>query len=186
VFSQNNLHQYSVELNSPVYLLFLISVISQIVTCYIMFITVYIIYHLYSSSRSWGNSGSTVSDYILDDRGLIPGRGTGFWSGICVQTSSEAQPTSYPMGTSVPFAGGKARSGRDADHSPHLVPTSGMSTRYSSSPPLYLHCVAGQFYLTCVFNKIHKQPETVRGLLTSELSHEQQCAARNRRTVMLM
>jgi hypothetical protein len=30
-------------------------------------------------------------------------------------------PASYPMGTGGPFPGGKARPGRDADHSPHLV-----------------------------------------------------------------
>jgi hypothetical protein len=28
------------------------------------------------------------------------------------------------MGTRGPFPGGKARPGRDADHSPHLVPKS--------------------------------------------------------------
>jgi hypothetical protein len=33
-------------------------------------------------------------------------------SSLCVHTSSEAHPASYPMGT-----GGKARPGRDADHS---------------------------------------------------------------------
>jgi hypothetical protein len=35
-----------------------------------------------------------------------------------VQTSSGAHPASYPMGTGGPFPGGKARQGRDADHSP--------------------------------------------------------------------
>jgi hypothetical protein len=29
-----------------------------------------------------------------------------------------AHPTFYPMGTGGPFPGGKARPGRDADHSP--------------------------------------------------------------------
>jgi hypothetical protein len=38
-------------------------------------------------------------------------------SNLCVQTSSEAHPASYPMGTAEPFAGGKAQPGRDADHS---------------------------------------------------------------------
>jgi hypothetical protein len=60
-----------------------------------------------------------VSDYGLDDRGSIPGRGRGFFSSsLCVQTSSGAHPASYPMGTGGPFPGGKARPGRDADHSP--------------------------------------------------------------------
>jgi hypothetical protein len=34
-------------------------------------------------------------------------------SSLCVHTSCEADPASYPMRT-----GGKARPGRDADHSP--------------------------------------------------------------------
>jgi hypothetical protein len=41
-----------------------------------------------------------------------------FSSSLCVQTSSGAHPVSYPMGTGGPFPGGKARLGRDADHSP--------------------------------------------------------------------
>jgi hypothetical protein len=36
----------------------------------------------------------------------------------CVQTGSGAHPASYPMGTGGSFPGGKARPGRDADHSP--------------------------------------------------------------------
>jgi hypothetical protein len=34
---------------------------------------------VYCVFRSRGSSGSTVSDYGLDDRGLIPGRGKGFF-----------------------------------------------------------------------------------------------------------
>jgi hypothetical protein len=34
------------------------------------------------------------------------------------QTSSGARKASSPMGTGGPFPGGKARPGRDADHSP--------------------------------------------------------------------
>jgi hypothetical protein len=41
---------------------------------------------------------------------------------------------------------GKARPGRDADHSPHLVPRSRMSRSYISSPPWRLHGVAGHLY----------------------------------------
>jgi hypothetical protein len=36
----------------------------------------------------------------------------------CVQTGSGAHPASCLMGTGGPFPGGKARLGRDADHSP--------------------------------------------------------------------
>jgi hypothetical protein len=52
------------------------------------------------------------------DRGLIPGRGRGFLSNLCVQTDSGAHPASCTMGTPGPFPGGKARPDRDADHSP--------------------------------------------------------------------
>jgi hypothetical protein len=41
-----------------------------------------------------------------------------FSSSLCVQTGSEAHPASCPMGTGGTFPGGKARPGRDADHSP--------------------------------------------------------------------
>jgi hypothetical protein len=41
-----------------------------------------------------------------------------FSSSPCVQTGSGAHPVSYLMGTGGPFPGGKARPGRDADHSP--------------------------------------------------------------------
>jgi hypothetical protein len=36
----------------------------------------------------------------------------------CVQTGFGAHPASCPMGTGGPFPGGKARPGRDANHSP--------------------------------------------------------------------
>jgi len=39
------------------------------------------------------------------------------------------------MGTGGSFPVAKARPGRDADHSPHLVPRSIMSRSYTSSPP---------------------------------------------------
>jgi hypothetical protein len=41
-----------------------------------------------------------------------------FPSILSVQTGSGAHPASYTMGTGGPFPGGKARPGRDADHSP--------------------------------------------------------------------
>jgi hypothetical protein len=59
-----------------------------------------------------------VSDYRLDSQGSIPGRGKGFSSSLCAQTSSEAHPASCTMGTEGNFTGYKARPGRDADHSP--------------------------------------------------------------------
>jgi hypothetical protein len=41
-----------------------------------------------------------------------------FSSNLYIQTCSEAHPASCTMGTGGPFLGGKARPGRDADHSP--------------------------------------------------------------------
>jgi hypothetical protein len=62
-----------------------------------------------------------VSDYGLDDRAIgvrFPAGAEDFSSNLCVQTGSEAHPASCTMGTGSPFPGGKARPGRDADHSP--------------------------------------------------------------------
>jgi hypothetical protein len=61
------------------------------------------------------------TDYRLDDlaigvRSLAGAKD--FSSSLCVQTSSGAHPASCKMGTGGPFPGGKARPGRDADHSP--------------------------------------------------------------------
>jgi hypothetical protein len=77
--------------------------------------------------RSLDSSGSIVSDYGLDDRAIevrTPAGAKDFSSIVCVQTGSGAHPASCPMGTGGPFPRGKARPGRDADHSPHLVPRS--------------------------------------------------------------
>jgi hypothetical protein len=61
-----------------------------------------------------------VSDYGLDDRTIEVRSPTeaDFSSSSCVQTGSGAHPASCPMGTRGSFPGGKARPGRDADHSP--------------------------------------------------------------------
>jgi hypothetical protein len=66
--------------------------------------------------RIQGSSVSIVSDYGLEDRAIgvrSAARAEDFSSFLCVQTSSEAHPASCTMGI-----GGKARLGRDADHSP--------------------------------------------------------------------
>jgi hypothetical protein len=57
-----------------------------------------------------------VSDYGLDDRAIglrSPAGAKDFSSILCVQTGSGSHPAS-----GGPFSGGKARPGRDADHSP--------------------------------------------------------------------
>jgi hypothetical protein len=74
-----------------------------------------------STHMSRDSSGSIVSDYGLDDRAIEVRSPTGaenFSSSPCVQTGSGTHPASYPMGTGGPLTGGKARPGRDADHSP--------------------------------------------------------------------
>jgi hypothetical protein len=58
-----------------------------------------------------------------------------FSSNLCVQTGSGAHPASCTMGTEGSFPGGKERQGRDADHSPHLVPRSRMSRSYTPLHP---------------------------------------------------
>jgi hypothetical protein len=98
------------------------------------------IYLYFFMSR--GSSSSIVSDYGLDDRAIEVRSPTGaenFSSSPCVETGSGAHPASFPMGTGGPFPGGKARPGRDADHSPHLVQRLSMSRSYASSPPKRLH-----------------------------------------------
>jgi hypothetical protein len=62
-----------------------------------------------------------VSDYGLDDRATevrSPAGAKDFSCCLCVQTGSGAYPASFTMGTGGLFPGGKARPGRDADHSP--------------------------------------------------------------------
>jgi hypothetical protein len=84
------------------------------------------------------SSGSIVFDYRLDDRAIGVRSLAGakdFSFVLCVQTGSGAHPASYPLGTGGPFSGVKARPGRDADHSPHLVPRPWMSRSYTSDPP---------------------------------------------------
>jgi hypothetical protein len=70
---------------------------------------------------SRGSSVSIVSDYGLEDRAIgvrFLAEAPDFPSNLCVHTDSEAHPASCPMGTGGTFPGGKARLGRDADHSP--------------------------------------------------------------------
>jgi hypothetical protein len=66
-------------------------------------------------------SVSIVSEYWLDGwaNGVrSPAGAKDFSSFLCVHIGSEAHPACCPMGTGVPFPGGKARPGCDADHSP--------------------------------------------------------------------
>jgi hypothetical protein len=88
-----------------------------------------------------------VSDYRLHDRSSIPGTGNRFLSSLCVQTSTEAHPASYPTDT-----GGKARPKRDADHSPPSSVEVKNKQELCHLFPRSLHGVAWQlcFILTTV------------------------------------
>jgi hypothetical protein len=71
--------------------------------------------------KSRGSSVSIVSGYGLHDRAIqfrYPAETRDFSSNLWVQTGSVAHPASCTMGTGSSFPGGKARPGRDTDHSP--------------------------------------------------------------------
>jgi hypothetical protein len=80
--------------------------------------------------------------YGLDNRGSrvrFPA-GAGIFSlHHRVQNGSGAHPASYPMGTRGGLSLGVKRAGREADHSPHLVPRSKNEWSYTSIPPICLH-----------------------------------------------
>jgi hypothetical protein len=103
-----------------------------------------------SVSRSRDGSGSIVSDYGLDDRAIGVRSSAGakdFSSSFCVQTGSGAHPASCAMGTGGPFPGGKARPGRDADHSPpSSAEFENVQELYLLSPQAPPWCVAGLLY----------------------------------------
>jgi hypothetical protein len=104
---------------------------------------------------SRGSSGSTVSDYGLDDRAIEVRSpiGADFSSSLCVQTGSGAHPASYPMGTGGSFPGSKARPGRDANHSPPFsAEVKNEKELYLLSPHVPPWRVAGQLYFFFYFN----------------------------------
>jgi hypothetical protein len=114
-----------------------------------------------------------VSDYGLNDRpiGVRFPAGTKDFFSLCVQRA--LRPT-QPLVQWVPGVlspGGKARPGRDADHSPHLVPRLRMSRSYTSSPPKRHHGVLCS-HLPCVvslpFSSCFKGLNTVNTIVRSE------------------
>jgi hypothetical protein len=69
------------------------------------------------------------------------------YSIFCVQTGSEAHPAFYPIGTGGPFPGGKARPGRDTDHTPpSSAEVKNEYELYLISPQAPPWRVAGQLY----------------------------------------
>jgi hypothetical protein len=71
-------------------------------------------------TRGAGIAQSVYSSFTTDwtTRVRSPAEAKDCSSILCVQTGSGAHPASCTMGTGGPFSGGKARPGRDADHSP--------------------------------------------------------------------
>jgi hypothetical protein len=90
-----------------------------------------------------------VSDYGLDDRAIevrSPAGAKDFSSSL--QTGSGVYPASCTMGTGGPFPGGKARPGRDADHSPlYSAEVENEQELYPLSPQAPPWRVAGLLYL---------------------------------------
>jgi hypothetical protein len=76
----------------------------------------------------------------LDDRGSISGRYKEGVSSLLhrFQTSYEASPASYPIGTGSFFPGVK-QPGREADHSPPSSAEVKNPSSYTSVPPIRLH-----------------------------------------------
>jgi hypothetical protein len=94
-----------------------------------------VILSYYSRPSMWpilnkSHHQNIVSDYRLKAGVRPKTEAKDFFTGLCAQTSSEAQPASYPVGRR-----GNARPRRDADYSPHLVPRSRMNMGFKSSLP---------------------------------------------------
>jgi hypothetical protein len=106
---------------------------------------------LYFLLHSASSSVSLVSDYRLDGRGSISNRGKGFFSSLCVQTSSEAHPASCPMGTGVPFPRVKHGRGVTLPTRLNLVPSSRMSRSYTSCLLWHLRGGSGTALLFVTF-----------------------------------
>jgi hypothetical protein len=107
-----------------------------------------LIYFLHwSCTMSWGSSVSIVSDYRQDDRGSTLAEAKNFSSSLCVQTSTETHPASYPMGTGAPFPGVKCSRGVTLTTHPHLELRSRMSGSYTSWPPWRVHGIVGVLLL---------------------------------------
>jgi hypothetical protein len=98
----------------------------------------------------WSSSVRTVSAYGLDDRAIevrSPAKAKDLSSSLRAYIGSGAHSASCPMGTEDPFPGSKARLGRDADQSPHLLPMSLVGRSYTSSPLCLHRCVVGLLYI---------------------------------------
>jgi hypothetical protein len=91
---------------------------------------------------SRGSSGIMVSDYGLDDRGLIPDRGRGFFL-QALASRPALGPTQSPIQWVPEVLSPGVNRGRGVTLTthPHLVPRLSMSRSYTSSPLMCLHGV---------------------------------------------
>jgi hypothetical protein len=100
----------------------------------------------YSCYRNYSVLGLTA-DWTL----VVWSPTEGFFSRLCVQTSSEAHPSSCTMGTGVLSLGVKRDQGVTLTTDPHLVPKSRMSRSYIACPPCHLHGSSGTvFRIKCI------------------------------------
>jgi hypothetical protein len=82
-------------------------------------VSTYKVHGVTTQKNNIGIAAVIISKHVdLSDLAQGLGDKEDFSSNLCVQTGSEAHPDSSPMGTGGPFPGGKARLGRDSDHSP--------------------------------------------------------------------
>jgi hypothetical protein len=106
-----------------------------------------------NSIRSRVSSVSIVSDYGLEDRAIevrsLAEAKVFFLYLLCPDRLWGPSSVLY-NGYRDPFSGSKERPGRDADHSPHLVPRSRMSRSYTSSPSSASVSCNGAAYLFVV------------------------------------
>jgi hypothetical protein len=84
-----------------------------------------------------------MSDYRLDDRGSITGRGNGLFPLASAQTSFEAHPVSYPIGTGGPFPGVKSGRVVMLITQAHLLPRRRMSRSYTPLPLSAYRAISG-------------------------------------------
>jgi hypothetical protein len=85
--------------------------------CVVVIIITLAYYYLYCGA---GVAQSVQYLYTLDNQAIRVrslAEAKNFFSSLCVQTSNEAHPSSYPKGTGDPFSRGKVWPGHDANHS---------------------------------------------------------------------
>jgi hypothetical protein len=115
-------------------------------------------------------SPSILSDYRLDDRGWIPGRGKGFLLSAFVSRPTlglTQPPVKWVPG--VLSAGLKRSRGVTLTTHPHLVARSRMCRSYVSSPPWRLH---GGRWIFLYYHHVVHPISTHKTLMTETWRHK--------------